>query len=128
MNYKKKTEDTKMKARLPKGYSNGGGSQNLQQLARQAQKMQEEMDEATKELDVKEYTATAGGGAVNAVVTGALEVKALEISKDVVDPEDIDMLSDLVIAAVNEAIRKARDEKAATMDKISGGLNVPGLF
>lgn len=116
-----------MKARLPKGY-NGGDSQNIQQLARQAQKMQEEMDEATKELDVKEYTAAAGGGAVNAVVTGALEVKSLEISKDVVDPEDVDMLADLVIAAVNEAIRKARDEKTATMDRISGGLNVPGLF
>ena len=117
-----------MKARLPKGFNNGGSNTNIQQLARQAQKMQEEMDEATKELDVKEYAAAAGGGAVNAVVTGALEVKSIEISKDVVDPEDIDMLSDLIIAAVNEAIRKARDEKAATMDKISGGLNVPGLF
>ena len=118
-----------MKARLPKGYSNGGANNtNIQQLARQAQKMQEEMDAATKELDEKEYSATAGGNAVTAIVTGALEIKRLEISKEVVDPEDIDMLSDLVIASVNEAIRKARDEKAATMDKISGGLNVPGLF
>ncbi len=116
-----------MKARLPKGYSNGGNT-NIQQLARQAQKMQEEMDAASKELDEKEYSATAGGGAVTAVVKGSLEIKSLEISKDVVDPEDIDMLSDLVIAAVNEAIRNARDEKAETMDKISGGLNVPGLF
>ena len=90
--------------------------------------MQEEMDAASKELDEKEYSATAGGGAVTAVVKGSLEIKSLEISKDVVDPEDIDMLSDLVIAAVNEAIRNARDEKAETMDKISGGLNVPGLF
>ena len=122
------TEDDKMKARLPKGFNNGGGQQNIQQLARQAQKMQEEMDEASKELEQKEYTATAGGGQVAAVVTGALEIKSLEISKDVVDPEDIEMLSDLVIAAVNEAIREARDEKASTMDKISGGLNVPGLF
>ena len=116
-----------MKARLPKGYSNGGNT-NIQQLARQAQKMQEEMDAASKELDEKEYSATAGGGAVTAVVKGSLEIKSLEISKDVVDPEDIDMLSDLVIEAVNEAIRNARDEKAETMDKISGGLNVPGLF
>lgn len=115
-----------MKARLPKGYSNGGNT-NIQQLARQAQKMQEEMDAASKELDEKEYSAAAGGGAVKAVVKG-LEVQSLEISKDVVDPEDIDMLSDLVIAAVNEAIRNAREEKAETMDKISGGLNVPGLF
>ena len=116
-----------MKARLPKGYRNGGNT-NIQQLARQAQKMQEEMDAASKELDEKEYSATAGGGAVTAVVKGNLEVQSIDISKDVVDPEDIDMLSDLIIASVNEAIRKARDEKAETMDQISGGLNVPGLF
>lgn len=116
-----------MKARLPKGYSNGGGSANLQQLARQAQKMQEEMDIANQELEEKEYTASAGG-AVTAVVTGKFEIKSLEIKKEVVDPEDVDMLSDLIIASVNEAIRKAREEKSATMDKISGGLNVPGLF
>ena len=116
-----------MKASLPKGYSNGGNT-NIQQLARQAQKMQEEMDAASKELDEKEYSATAGGGAVTAVVKGNLEVQSIDISKDVVDPEDIDMLSDLIIASVNEAIRKARDEKAETMDQISGGLNVPGLF
>lgn len=116
-----------MKARLPKGYNNGGNT-NIQQLARQAQKMQEEMDVASKELDEKEYSATAGGGAVTAVVKGNLEIQSIDISKDVVDPEDIDMLSDLIIASVNEAIRKARDEKAETMDQISGGLNVPGLF
>ena len=117
-----------MKARLPKGYSNKGNSTNIQQLARQAQKMQEEMDEASKDLDEREYSAQSGGGAVTAVVKGSLEVKSLEISKEVVDPEDIDMLSDLIIAAVNEAIRTAREEKAEVMDKISGGLNVPGLF
>ncbi len=116
-----------MKARLPQGYSNGGTS-NLQQLARQAQKMQEEMDAASKELEEKEYSAAAGGGAVKAIIKGSLEIQSIEISKDVVDPEDVDMLSDLIIAAVNEAIRKARDEKAEKMDKISGGLNVPGLF
>ena len=117
-----------MKARLPKGYSNGGNTTNIQQLARQAQKMQGEMDAASKELEEKEYTATAGGGAVNAVVNGKLEIVSLDIKKDVVDPDDIDMLSDLIIASVNEAIRKARDEKAEVMDKISGGLNVPGLL
>ena len=116
-----------MKARLPKGYSNAGAA-NIQQLARQAQKMQEEMEDASKELEAKEYSATAGGGAVTATINGKLEIKSLDIKKDVVDPEDIDMLSDLVIASVNEAIRKAQDEKAETMDKISGGLNVPGLF
>lgn len=116
-----------MKARLPKGYNNVGAA-NIQQLARQAQKMQEEMDAASKELDVKEYSAAAGGGAVTATVTGKLEIKSLDIKKDVVDPEDIDMLSDLIIASVNEAIRKAQEEKSETMDRISGGLNVPGLF
>ncbi len=116
-----------MKARLPKNFSNGGAS-NIQQLARQAQKMQEEMDAANTELEEKEYSATAGGGAVTAVVTGKMEVKSLDIKKDVVDPEDVEMLSDLVIAAVNEALRNAHEEKVATMDKISGGLNVPGLF
>ena len=115
-----------MKARLPKGYGNGGAS-NLQQLARKAQKMQEEMDTASQQLEAKEYTATAGG-AVTAVVTGKFEIKSLDIKKEVVDPEDVEMLSDMITAAVNEAIRKAREEKTETMDKISGGLNVPGLF
>lgn len=117
-----------MKARLPKGYEKSGGPTNIQQLARQAQKMQEEMDSASKELEEKEYSATAGGGAVTAVVTGKLEVKSLEIKKDVVDPDDIDMLSDLIIASVNMAINDARNERSDIMDKISGGLNVPGLF
>lgn len=116
-----------MKARLPQGYSNGGAA-NIQQLARQAQKMQAEMDEANQELEQKEYTATVGGGAVTATLTGKMEIKSLEIKKDVVDPEDIDMLSDLVIAAVNEVIRQAQTDKTDTMDKISNGLNIPGLF
>ena len=111
-----------MKARMPKGYGNAGAA-NIQQLARQAQKMQAEMDVANQELEQKEYSATAGGGAVTATITGKLEIQKLEIQKDVVDPEDIDMLSDLVIAAVNEAIRKAQTDKSQTMDKISDGLN-----
>lgn len=117
-----------MKARLPKGYSNSGSNTNIQQLARQAQKMQEEMDNASKELDEKEYSASAGGGVVKATIKGSLEIQSIEIDKEVVDPEKIEDLSELIIAAVNEAIRKARDEKSETMDKISGGLNVPGLF
>lgn len=116
-----------MKARMPKGYGNAGAA-NIQQLARQAQKMQAEMDVANQELEQKEYSATAGGGAVTATITGKLEIQKLDIQKDVVDPEDIDMLSDLIIAAVNEAIRKAQTDKSQTMDKISDGLNVPGLF
>lgn len=116
-----------MKARLPQGFNNGGGA-NLQQLARQAQKLQEEMDAANTELEIKEYSATVGGNAVTAVVTGKLEIKSLDIKPEVVDPEDVEMLSELIIAAVNEAIRTAATEKAETMEKLSGGLNMPGLF
>ena len=114
-----------MKARLPKGI--GGGPQNMNAMIRQAQKMQEQMESATEELNAKEYSASAGGGMVNVTVSGELEVKKLEISPDVVDPEDIEMLQDLVTAAVNEAIRKANTDKEETMDKISGGMNLGGL-
>ena len=81
-----------MKARIPKGYGGGGGGQNLQQLARQAQKMQEQMEAATEELNAKEYTASAGGGMVTVTVTGALEIQKMEIAPEVVDPDDIEML------------------------------------
>lgn len=114
-----------MKARLPQGY--GGGAGNLQQLARQAQKMQDEMAAATEELNAKEYSATAGGNAVKVTVTGELEVKSIEIEPEVVDPEDVEMLSDLVMAAVNEALRAANKDKEETMNKISGGLNLGGM-
>ena len=115
-----------MKARLPQGFG-GGGMGNLQQLAGQAQKIQEEMDKTSAELELQEYTAAAGGGAVKVTATGKLEIKSIEIKPEVVDPEDIEMLSDLVMAAVNEAIRTAVTDKNEKMDKISGGLNVPGL-
>ena len=115
-----------MKARIPRGM--GGGPQNLQQIAKQAQKMQEEMDAASTVLEEKEYSATSGGGAVDVVVTGKMELKTVNIKPEVVDPEDIDMLSELVIAAVNEAIRAASTEKAETMERLSGGLNMPGMF
>ena len=115
-----------MKARLPQGYGGGGG--NLQQLDRQAQKMQEEMDRVTAELEEKEYSATSGGDAVKATVTGKMEVSSIELKPEVVDPEDIEMLSDLVVAAVNEALRAAATDKATQMEKISGGLSMPGLF
>ena len=115
-----------MKARLPQGYG-GGGAQNLQQLARQAQKMQDEMEAATEELNAKEYSASSGGGMVSVTVSGELEVKSLTISPEVVDPDDIEMLQDLVIAATNEAIRNANTDKEETMNKISGGMNLGGL-
>lgn len=115
-----------MKARIPRGM--GGGPQNLQQIAKQAQKMQEEMDAASTELESKEYKASDGGNAVEVVATGKLELKAVTIKPEVVDPEDIDMLTDLIIAASNEALRQAAEDKAQTMERISGGLNIPGLF
>lgn len=115
-----------MKARLPQGYGSGG-AQNLQQLARQAQKMQDQMEEATAELNAKEYTASSGGGIVTVTISGELEIKKLDINPEVVDPEDIEMLSDLITAAVNEAIRTANTDKDETMNKISGGMNLGGL-
>ena len=116
-----------MKARLPKGYGSGGAN-NIQQLARQAQKLQDDMEAASKELETKEYEATAGGGAVKVTVTGKMELTKVEISPEVVDPEDVEMLSDLVMAAANEAIRAAAKEKEDKMETISGGLNIPGMF
>ena len=116
-----------MKARLPQGFG-GGGASNLQQLARQAQKMQEQMEAVTTELEEKEYTATSGGDAVKAVVTGKLEVKTIEIKPEVIDPEDAEMRGALVTAAVNEALRAAAQEKEEKLSAISGGMNIPGMF
>ncbi len=117
-----------MKARLPKGYGGGGGATNMQQIARQAQKMQEAMETATAELEEKEYSATAGGGAVSVVVTGKMEVKSINIDPEVIDPDDAEMLADLVMAATNEALRSANADKEETMSALSGGLSMPGLF
>ena len=115
-----------MKARLPQGY--GGGASNMQGMLKQAQKMQAQIAQAQAELEEKEHTVIVGGGAVQVVMTGKKELKALTIKPEVVDPEDIEMLQDLVISAVNEVIREIEDESAKEMEKISGGLSVPGLF
>ena len=114
-----------MKARLPKGV--GGGPGNMQSMIKQAQKMQEQMTQLQTELDEREYTAAAGGGAVSWTVSGKREVLRLDIKPEVVDPEDVEMLSDLITAAVNEALRKAVETSEAEMNKITGGLNIPGL-
>ena len=116
-----------MKARLPQGMG-GGGAANLQQLARQAQKMQEQMEQITTELEAKEYTAAAGGGAVSATVTGKMEVKNIDIKPEVIDPDDAEMLGDLVAAAVNEALRAAANEKEEKLGAISGGMSLPGIL
>ncbi len=114
-----------MKARLPQGMGKGPG--NMQSMIRQAQKMQEEMARVQAELEEREYTATAGGGAVTAVVDGKHMVKSLEIKPEVVDPEDTEMLADLVMAAVNEAIRTAAETSDTELGKVTGGLSIPGM-
>lgn len=116
-----------MKARLPKGY-NTGGIGNFQQLAAKAQKMQEDMQKITEELEEKEYSMTTGGNAVKVIVTGKMEIKSLEISPEIVDKDDVEMLTDLVIAAVNGALRLANDDKNEAMGSLSSGMNIPGLF
>ena len=116
-----------MKARLPKGYG-GGGSNNIQQLARQAQKLQDDMAAANEELEAKEYEAATGGGAVKVKVTGKMELVSVEIQPEVVDPDDVEMLGDLLMAAANEALRTAAKEKEEKMEALSGGLNIPGMF
>ena len=115
-----------MKARIPQGM--GGGAGNLQQLARQAQKMQENIEKITAELELQEYTATSGGSMVTAVVTGKMEVKSITINPEIVDPDDVEMLSDVVTAAVNEALRMAKSDKDEKLGAVSGGMSVPGLF
>ncbi len=100
----------------------------MQSMLKQAQKMQEDMARIQSELEEKEYTAAAGGGAVSATVDGRHTVKSLTIRPDVVDPEDVDMLADLVTAAVNEAIRLATADSDEKMGAVTGGVNIPGLF
>lgn len=115
-----------MKARLPQGM--GGGPSNMQGMIKQAQKMQEEMARIQEELAVTTYTAAAGGGVVSATVDGSHELKELTIQPDAVDPDDVEMLSDLVMAAVNEAIRKAVADSEAKMGAVAGGMSLPGMF
>ncbi len=104
----------------------GGG--NMQQLARQAQKLQQQMAEMQAALDAREFEASAGGGMVSVKVNGKKELVALSIKPEAVDPEDVEMLQDLVMAAVNEALRQAAETIEREMGKMTGGLNMPGLF
>ncbi|MGN0521979.1 MAG: YbaB/EbfC family nucleoid-associated protein [Eubacterium sp.] len=114
-----------MKARLPQGM--GGGPQNMQSMLRQAQKMQENIEAKKAELEEKEYTVTSGGGMVEIIVTGKHEVKAVNINPEVVDPEDVEMLEDMLVAALNEAMRQIEEESERELEKVTGGLNIPGL-
>ncbi len=103
------------------GYQ-GGMPGNMNNLMKQAQRMQRQMEEASKELEDKEVTATAGGGAVEVTVSGKKEIVKVKLSEEVVDPEDIEMLEDLIVAATNEALRQVEEISQASMNKITGGM------
>lgn len=115
-----------MKARLPKGY--GGGPQNMQGMIKQAQKMQEDMAVLQEELDAKEYEIKAGGGVVKVVINGKKEIKSIEMDPEIVDPDDIETLSDILVAGINEAIKTVEETNSKEMEKVTGNMNMPGLF
>ena len=110
------------------GYrGNMGGGVNMNMI-KQAQKMQQDMLKMQEDLETKEYEATVGGGVVSAKVNGKHEVVAITIDPEAVDPEDVEMLQDMIIGAVNEAMRKAEEEASQALGKMTGGLNLGGLF
>ena len=115
-----------MKARLPAGM--GGGPQNQRDLMRKAQKMQEDLAAKQAELEVREFTATSGGGVVEVVMNGKKELVALNIKPEIVDPDDIEMMQDVIMAAVNEVIRQVEDTTNNELSKITGSISIPGLF
>lgn len=109
-----------------RGGFQGGMPGNMNNLLKQAQRMQRQMEEQQKALEEKEFSATAGGGAVEVTVTGKREITAVRLQEEVVDPDDIEMLQDLIMAAVNEALRKVDEEMAAGMNKMTGGMGGMG--
>ena len=110
------------------GFRGMPGGMNQAAMMKQAQKMQQEMLKMQEEMENKTYSATAGGGMVTATVNGKHELLSLEIKQDAVDPEDVEMLQDMIIAAVNEAMRAAEADSAQSMSRLTGGLNLGGLF
>ena len=110
------------------GFPGMGMNGQMAQLARQAQKLQEQMARTQEELDAREYEASAGGGVVTAKVNGKKELLALTIKPEAVDPEDVEMLQDTIMAAINEAMRQATETTEREMGKLTGGMNLPGLF
>ena len=110
-----------MKARIP-------GAQNQGNMIKKIQQMQEDMTRIQEEIEATEYTSSVGGGAVEVTVNGSHEVLSIKMQPDVVDPEDIEMLEDLLISALNESIKKASDAMDQGMEKAKGGLSIPGLF
>ena len=117
-----------MKARLPQG--RGGGMGSMQDMLKQARKMQEDMAALQEELDAKEYDISAGGGVVKVKISGKLEVRSLEIDPEIVDPDDVETLQDILTAAVNEAIKTVTDTNNEEMGKVTGalgGMGLPGM-
>ena len=113
---------------MAKGFNSrgmGGMGGNMNNMIRQAQKMQQDMMKAQEELESKTYEAGAGGGVVTATVSGKKELVSVAIDPEAVDPDDVEMLQDLIVAAVNEALRKANEDAANQMSRLTGGLNLP---
>lgn len=104
------------------GFPGGGMPGNMSNLMKQAQKMQRQMEENAKEMETKEFTAAAGGGAVEVTVSGKREIVKVKLKEEVVDPEDVEMLEDLIVAAANEALRKVEEESTQAMSKLTGGM------
>ncbi len=115
-----------MRANIPKGM--GGGPQNMNAMIKQAQKMQEDMAALQEELDTREYDISAGGGVVGVKINGKKEILGIDIKPEVVDPDDIETLSDILVAAVNEAIKRVEDTNSTEMSKITGSVGFPGMF
>ena len=114
-----------MKVRLPQGM---GGTSNMQSMIKQAQKMREDMAAKQAELENCEYDVSAGGGVVNVRINGKKEILSVKLSEEIVDPEDVETLEDLIVAAVNEAIKKVESISADEMQKITGAMGLPGMF
>ncbi len=115
-----------MKARLPKEYQNA--APNMNSMVKKAQKMQEDMERVQGELAVKEFTKQVGGGALELVMTGDKQLKSVTLKPEVVDPDDIEMLQDLIISGVNEILKEVDDYGANEMEKVTGGVSFPGFF
>jgi len=115
-----------MRANIPKGM--GGGAQNMQAMLRQAQKMQEDMAVLQEDLDSREYEIKAGGGVVSVKINGKKEILAIDIQPEIVDPDDIETLSDILVAAVNEAIKRVETVNQNEMGKITQGMGMPSMF
>lgn len=106
----------------------GGGPQNMQSMMRQVQKMQADMETLQEDLNNREYTVNAGGGVVSVKINGKKEILSIGIKPEIVDPDDIETLSDVLVAAVNEAIKKVEDTNASEMQKVTGNVSIPGMF